>query len=76
MSKSPNAPSTPEKPLTLGERWYLDKRVGGQLRFAISISLLNILGQPWLGFEQPWITPFVALSAAYFTELTAEYVQS
>ncbi|WP_422384575.1 enediyne biosynthesis protein UnbU [Roseibium album] len=61
---------------SIGERWYIDKRVGGLARFAGAITLLNILGHFWLGFEQSWITPFVALAAAYFTELFAETVQS
>ncbi|MFF2663014.1 enediyne biosynthesis protein, partial [Kitasatospora sp. NPDC058032] len=27
-------------------------------RFAISISILNIAGYTFLGFEQPWLWPF------------------
>jgi Na+-translocating ferredoxin:NAD+ oxidoreductase RnfD subunit len=45
-------------------------------RFALSITVLNILGHLWLGFEQSWITPFVALAAAYGTELAAETMQA
>lgn len=62
--------------LSLGERWYIDKRLKGLTRFALAISVLNIVGHLWLGFEQSWITPFVALVAAYGTELAAETVQA
>jgi len=61
---------------TLAERWYIDKRLKGLVRFAIAITALNILGHLWLGFEQSWITPFVALAAAYTTEIVAETVQA
>ncbi len=56
----------------VAERWYSDKRVAGLARFALAISVLNVLGHLWLGFEQSWITPFVALAAAYGTELALE----
>lgn len=48
------------------------RREGGLMRFATAITILNILGHLWLGFEQSWITPFVALAAAYSTELAGE----
>lgn len=52
---------------------WQDKRLAGLSRFAIAITTLNILGHLWLGFEQSWITPFVALAAAYGTELFLEW---
>lgn len=65
-----------QRGLTLGERWYIDTRQKGLARFAVAITFLNILGHLWLGFEQSWITPFVALAAAYGTELAAEAAQA
>jgi enediyne biosynthesis protein E5 len=62
--------------MSLGERWYIDKRLKGLARFAFAITVLNVLGHLWLGFEQSWITPFVALAAAYGTELAAETAQA
>ncbi|MBD8891910.1 enediyne biosynthesis protein UnbU [Labrenzia suaedae] len=62
--------------MSLGERWYIDTRLKGLARFAFAITVLNVLGHLWLGFEQSWITPFVALSAAYGTELAAETAQA
>jgi len=56
----------------VAERWYSEKRLGGLSRFAFAITILNILGHLFLGFEQSWITPFVALAAAYGTELLGE----
>lgn len=61
-------------PLPTAERWYQDKRIGGLARFALAITLLNLLGHLWLGFEQSWITPLVALAAAYGTETALEVV--
>ncbi|HEY0451209.1 enediyne biosynthesis protein [Actinophytocola sp.] len=43
-------------------------------RFAISITIFNIIGYTVLGFEQPWSWPFAALAVAYFTEITLEIV--
>jgi hypothetical protein len=60
----------------IAERWYSEKRLGGLSRFALAITLLNIAGHLFLGFEQSWITPFVALAAAYGTELLGETVDA
>lgn len=43
-------------------------------RFAISISILNIVGYTLLGFEQPWLYPFIALATAYATEIWLEAI--
>ncbi|WFE29909.1 enediyne biosynthesis protein [Solwaraspora sp. WMMD791] len=43
-------------------------------RFAISISVFNILGYTVLGFEQPWLWPFVALATAYTIEIGLEII--
>ena len=43
-------------------------------RFAISISIFNIAGFLFLGFEQPWAWPFVALATGYTTELVWEVI--
>lgn len=44
----------------------------GVFPFAIAITVLNILGHTWLGFEQPWLTPFVAVFTAYACEISIE----
>ncbi|WP_069170205.1 enediyne biosynthesis protein [Streptomyces griseus] len=45
-------------------------------RFAISISVLNIAGYTFLGFEQPWLWPFVAVLTAYVVEIGLEMVSA
>ena len=45
----------------------------GLLPFAIAITVLNLLGHLWLGFEQAWLTPFVAVGAAYGSEIATEW---
>jgi enediyne biosynthesis protein E5 len=42
--------------------------------FAMSITVFNILGYTILGFEQPWLWPFIALATAYTTEIVLEIV--
>lgn len=49
-------------------------RLGGLRRFAIAISVLNILGHTWFGFEQSWAQPLVALATAYSLELALEFL--
>jgi hypothetical protein len=69
------ASAAPERAPTL-DRWYSEKRLGGLSRFAFAITVLNILGHAFLGFEQSWLTPFVALATAYGTELVGETVEA
>lgn len=57
---------------SLAERWYSEKRLGGLSRFATAITILNFFGHVFLGFEQSWATPLVALAASYSTELLGE----
>src|SRR3954464_7935515 len=58
------------------DNWYQNKRIGGLWRFAIAISILNILGHTVLGFEQAWAHPFAALAAAYGMELSLEAIEA
>jgi len=51
-------------------------RLGGLRRFAVAISVLNVLGHTFLGFEQALVTPFAALAAAYATEIVLDRVES
>ncbi|MBS0536821.1 MAG: enediyne biosynthesis protein UnbU [Proteobacteria bacterium] len=45
-------------------------------RFAFAITVLNIAGHLFLGFEQSWATPFVALAAGYGTDLIGETIDA
>jgi enediyne biosynthesis protein E5 len=56
---------------------YRDKKVVTALRnFAFSISVFNIVGYTVLGFEQPFIWPFVALAVGYSLETGLELIGS
>lgn len=50
------------------------KHITALRRFAISITAFNIAGYLFLGFEQPWAWPFVALATGYTTELVLEAI--
>ena len=56
--------------------WDRNDRLAGLRRFAIAITILNILGHFVLGFEQSWIQPLVGLSAAYATEILLEWIDA
>lgn len=58
------------------DRWYNDTRLVGLSRFAMSITLLNVVGHLFLGFEPSWITPFVALATTYSVDLLGETVDA
>jgi len=51
-------------------------RLGGLRRFAIAITVLNILGHTFFGFEQSWAHPLVALASAYSVELLLEFIDA
>jgi hypothetical protein len=56
--------------------WEASNRLAGLRRFAVAITVLNILGHTVFGFEQSYAQPFVALAAAYSTELLLEWIGS
>lgn len=51
-------------------------RLGGLRRFAIAITVLNILGHAFFGFEQSLAQPIVALASAYSVELLLEFIDA
>ena len=51
-------------------------RLGGLRRFAVAITVLNILGHLFFGFEQSFAQPFVAVAAAYSAELLLEFIDA
>jgi len=53
-----------------------DLRIGGLRRFAIAITVLNLLGHTVLGFETSWAQMFVALFTAYLTEILLEVIDA
>lgn len=61
--------------MTATESWERSARLGGLRRFAIAITILNILGHTFFGFEQSWAQPLVALGTAYPLAILLEVVQ-
>ena len=53
-----------------------DLRLASLRRFAITISVLNLLGHTVLGFESSWAQMFAALLTAYTTEIVLEIVDA
>ncbi|HJQ23883.1 MAG TPA: enediyne biosynthesis protein UnbU [Blastocatellia bacterium] len=51
-------------------------RLGGLRRFAVAITVLNVLGHTIFGFEQAWLVPFVAIATAYSIEFLFEFTDS
>lgn len=51
-------------------------RLAGLRRFAIAITILNLLGHFWFGFEQSYAQPLVSLLAAYSTEFVLELIDA
>jgi hypothetical protein len=58
----------------VGDKWYARDRLGGLRRFALAITIFNVLGHFWFGFEQSWAQPLVGLAGAYGMELLVELV--
>jgi hypothetical protein len=56
--------------------WEKPDRLAGLRRFAIAITVFNILGHTVLGFEQSWAQPLISLASAYFMELVLEVVDA
>ena len=64
------APSTGPRPTPA--RRPVDARIKALRRFAASITVFNILGHSWLGFEQARIVPILCVLASYTAALVFE----
>ena len=53
-----------------------DIRIAALVRFAAAITVLNIAGHLYLGFEQSYAHAFVALITGYSLELLIEIVKA
>ncbi|MGI5238426.1 enediyne biosynthesis protein [Dactylosporangium sp. CA-139066] len=60
--------------MTATTRAPKDPRVIALRNFAISITVFNIVGYSFLGFEQPALWPVLALLTAYATEMALEVI--
>ncbi len=68
-------PSTPASPGAKVKR-PPDTRYLALRNFAISISVFNVFGYTLLGFEQPWLWPFLALATGYTTDIVFEVISA
>ncbi len=57
-------------------RKKIDFRLAALWRFATAITLLNLLGHFYLGFEQSWVQPLVGLATAYILEFGLEILSA
>ncbi len=55
---------------------YKPDHLGGLRRFAIAITVFNILGHCWFGFEQSYAQPLASLASAYVTQLLLDALQA
>ena len=44
--------------------------------FLVLMTIWNIAGHTFLGFEQAWIAPMIAVTAAMFTQLLLEWIDA
>ncbi len=56
--------------------WGQKQRLGGLRRFATAITVLNVLGHGYLGFETSWAHPFAAVATGYSLELFLEWLDA
>ncbi len=62
--------------MTMSDTWIQARRLGGLRRFAVAITILNILGHAFFGFEQSWAQPLLSLATAYACELFIEWIEA
>ncbi|MFC4057168.1 enediyne biosynthesis protein [Planomonospora corallina] len=66
MAEQTKAPAAPPR--------HDAKTIKALRRFALSITIFNILGFSWWGFEQGFAWPFVALATGYTVEIVLEAI--
>lgn len=67
-------PAPADRPAGKPEKAPPDPRYLALRNFALSLTIFNILGYTVLGFEQPYLWPFLALATGYATELILEVI--
>ena len=66
------APSQP----TVIDKQYKPDQLGGLRRFALAITVFNVLGHLWFGFEQSYAQPLASVATAYVTQLLQDALQA
>ncbi len=62
--------------MSTDKNWEGIRRLGGLRRFAVAITVLNILGHTVFGFEQSLAQPLVAMATAYILEIAFELIDA
>jgi Na+-translocating ferredoxin:NAD+ oxidoreductase RnfD subunit len=62
--------------MTSQDSWRDSQRLGGLRRFALAITIFNVLGHFYFGFEQSYAQPLCALATAYVVEILLELVDA
>ena len=65
----------PSQPAAM-DKQYKSDHLGGLRRFAIAITVFNLLGHFWFGFEQSYAQPLASLATAYVTQLLLEALEA
>jgi hypothetical protein len=68
------AGGAPSQPSVTGKQYKPD-HLGGLRRFALAITVFNLLGHFWFGFEQSYAAPLASLATAYVTQLLLEALE-
>lgn len=55
---------------------YQQAQLGGLRRFALAITIFNILGHGWFGFEQSYAQPLASVATAYVCQLLIETLEA
>jgi hypothetical protein len=66
------APSQP----AATDKQYKPDHLGGLRRFALAITVFNLLGHFWFGFEQSYAQPLASLATAYVTQLLLDALEA
>jgi enediyne biosynthesis protein E5 len=62
--------------MNVEDSWRDAQRLGGLRRFAVAITVLNVLGHVYFGFEQSYAQPVCALLTTYGMEIILELVDA
>jgi hypothetical protein len=63
-------------PLTVPDKQYKPDQLGGLRRFALAITIFNLLGHFWFGFEQSYAQPLASLATGYVTQLLLDSLEA
>lgn len=74
-ARTPPLGNTEPGRLTVTNARYQAAQLGGLRRFALAITVFNVLGHFWFGFEQSYIQPLVSVATAYATQLLLEALE-